>query len=389
MRGVLSSKDFLSQFYSLYIRRPINFITLVFLYGTVVGCITTGTVKRDYCNGIDTYREGRLDALDGKTVESFSKKARMCAEYGVTLNQSGYDKGRVAGLKAFCTYEKGYEFGLKARSYRNICPRNKMEPFLKGYKDGDKKCLYEAGHFHALDGKTSSAFSSVKCLQLSKDQSQKEYMKGWKAGLKSFCTYQKGHEFGLKGKKYQNTCPQKRAPSFLKGYRQGDRKCLYEAGYSHAVSGEPSSTFSSVKCLQLSKTQSKKQYMKGWTAGVKVFCTYKEGYRLGLDNVEYQNICPKRLETGFFKGYTLGLQEYKANKRQEELMAVEREKMAVEREKVAVEREKVRAEIRTREELLNLKKLGGRQLCQYDSDCGKNGDCRYNFQIEKDVCYYD
>ncbi len=397
---------FLNRFCSVCVF-PVNFIVLVFLYGTLVGCITAGTIKRDYCNGINVYKEGRLDALNGKTTESFSEKNRMCAEYGVILNQSEYDKGRRDGLNVLCTYKKGYEFGLEARHYRNICPRSKVEPFLKGYHEGDKKCLYEAGRFHSLEGKTLSAFSSVKCLQLSKDQSQKEYNRGWRAGLKVFCTYQKGREFGFKGRKYQNTCPNKRSAPFLKGYRQGDKECLYEAGYSHAVSGEPSSTFSYVKCLKLSKSQSKKEYMKGWTAGVKVFCTYKEGYKLGLSNVEYQNVCPKKLETGFFKGYTLGLQEYKAKKRQEELLAIEREKIAVERErireqqrdreerraieeeKIAVERERIREQKKTRQELLNLQNLGGRRLCQFDSDCGKNGDCRYNFQLKKDVCYYD
>ena len=372
-----------------YLFFSLKFVVLVFFYGALIGCISTRTVKRDYCNGIDAYREGRLDALDGKTTESFSEKIRICAEYGVVLNQNEYDKGRITGLKSFCTYETGYEFGLKGKSYRNICPQNKVEPFLKGYKDGDKKCLYEAGHSHALDGKTSSAFSSVNCLQLSKSHSQKEYNRGRRVGLKLFCTYRKGHEFGLKGRKYQNTCPKKRSVQFLKGYRQGDKKCLYEAGRSHAVSGEPSSTFSYVKCLKLSKSRSKKEYMKGWTAGVKVFCTYKKGYWLGLNNIEYKNICPKKLEPGFFKSYTLGLQEYKAKKRQEELLAIERQRIAVEREKVAVEREKVREQRRTREELLNLQKLGGRQLCQFDSDCGKNGDCRYNFQLRKDICYYD
>ena len=373
----------------------------------LTGCITSSSIKRDYCRSIDTYKKGYLDVLNGKPAQSFNKEAQFCAEYEIALNQDQYNKGRTAGLKEFCTYEKGYQFGLNAKQYHNICPQEKATEFLKGYEEGDKKCLYESGYFNSLNGKPSSVFSSIKCLKLSKDKSEKEYMKGWKVGLKKFCNYKKGYEWGLNAKEYHNICPKSRVAKFLRGYRQGDKECLYKEGYSHALQGEPSSIFSYAKCLKLSKKHSNREYMKGWKAGVKVFCTYKNGYQLGLDNGQYQNICPKKLEADFFKGYTLGLQEYRAKKRQEELLAIEREKIAVEREKIreqqralhemqaierkkiTVEREKIREQEKTREELLRLKELGGRQLCSFNSDCGKYGKCRYDFRLKDRVCRYD
>ena len=290
------------------------------------------------------YEAGYSHANEGKTSSFPSAK---CLKLSKDQSEKEYTKGWKAGLKNFCSYDKGYDFGLKAKPYLEICPRDNSVDFFKGYKAGDKKCLYEDGYSLAINGKKPS-FSTSRCLKLSKTHSRKEYLKGRNTGLKVFCTYDKGYDFGLKGKKYLYTCPKKRAETFLKGYRAGDRKCLYEAGYYLGAKGKQKAPLSSVLCLKLSKTHSQKQYLKGWNEGLKVFCTYKTGYSLGLNNAHYENTCPKNLEANFFKGYTLGLQEYKADKRQQELLAIEQAKIAVERERtqqmMAIEQKKIAAE---------------------------------------------
>ena len=372
----------------------------LFLTGILTACVTTKAVRQSYCKNIDTYKLGRLDVSKGKTVESFHRTSKKCVRYGVELNQREYEKGRKEELQTFCSYEKGYEFGESGKKYWKICPERSEREFLKGYKKGDKKCLYEAGYSDAVSGRTSSAFSYVKCLKLSVEESQKEYERGRTSGLKVFCSYEKGYEFGESGKKYLGICPERSEREFLKGYKKGDKKCLYEAGYSDAVSGWTSSAFSYVKCLKLSVEESQKEYERGRTSGLKVFCSYKKGYSLGLKNVKYYNICPKELEPDFFKGYTLGLQEYKSDQRQEKMLAIEQQKMAIERnrtqqllaierEKVAVEQERLREEQSAREEFFKLQHLRGRQLCRVNSDCHRGGICRYHFRLRDYVCQYN
>ena len=379
----------------------ISFFAVHFL----VSCNTIASRTKKHCKYIDAYEKGRLDVSNGKTKEGFYKEVKRCAEYGILLNKDQYEKGREEGLKAFCVYNKGYEFGLKSKKYLNICPKKGEEVFLKGYREGDKKCLYESGYSHAVSG-SKAVFASSQCLKLSENQGQKEYTKGRSAGLKVFCAYDQGYAFGLKGKTYLNTCPKKRSNIFLKGYRAGDRKCLYESGYSHAFNGGKAA-FASSACLKLSVTHSRREYMKGRSAGLKTFCTYKEGYDLGLSNGYYQNICPKHLEQNFFKGYTLGLQEYKADQRQKELLAIEREKLAIERERtrqmIAIEQEKADAERertqyqlgmeerRIREQQATRKSLLNSQMqrCRYSSDCQEDGYCKYNYRLKDRVCQYD
>ena len=120
---------------------------------------------------------------------------------------------------------------------------------------------------------------------------------------------------------------------------------------------------------------------------------------MGLRNGRYYNICPKSLEPDFFQGYTLGLQEYKAEQRQEKMLAIEQQRMAIEsdrtqqmlaieRKKIAVEKERLMEEQSAREEFFHLQKLGGRQLCRVNSDCYRGGVCRYHSRLRDYVCRY-
>ena len=399
------SKLFFSKF-------PIRLYLCVLLPGVIIGCTSFEEKMRiKECKTRNLYKDGYNDAVNGYKESHFHIYNNRCKQYEITLDQNLYTKGYKKGITDFCTYESGYQFALKGKKYQGkeygaSCPPQKEKEFLKGYSKGDKKCLYEAGYSHANEGKTSS-FPSVKCLKLSKTHSQKEYVKGRVAGLKVFCTYDKGYEFGLKAKKYLYICPKRRAKTFLKGYRAGDRKCLYEAGYNYAVNGRRRPPLSSAPCLKLSKTQSNKQYLKGWNAGLQIFCTYKTGYNLGINNYQYENICPKNLETNFFKGYTLGLQEYRVAQRQKELLAIEQQKidmerertrqmMAIEQQKIDTERERTQQLVdienqriyqreRDRKDFLNSQK----QKCRYDSDCLEGGNCSYLLGLGYRICQYD
>ena len=168
------------------------FMTLL-LMGLLTACVTTKAVRQSYCKNINTYKLGRLDVSKGKTTEEFNGTLRECARYGLELNQKEYERGRKEELQIFCSYDKGYEFGTKGKKYMGICPEESAKGFLEGYQKGDKKCLYEAGYSDAVNGRTSSAFFSVKCLKLSVEQSQKEYERGRVTGLKVFCSYKVGY----------------------------------------------------------------------------------------------------------------------------------------------------------------------------------------------------
>ena len=55
-------------------------------------------------------------------------------------------------------------------------------------------------------------------------------------------------------------------------------------------------------------------YEKGYVQGVVAYCTRERGYLEGGKNREYQNSCPKELESPFLEGYTEGLAAYRSQK---------------------------------------------------------------------------
>ena len=377
--------------------------------------------RKQYCKNIDIYKAGHRDALSGN-LNHFNHYQKKCSEYGISLNRQKYTEGYSVGLKTFCVKEKGYEFGVKGRNYQNICPKKLEEGFLTGYRKGAKKCFYNEGQKDASRG-LEKAFLKSTCLKLKGNQNQKEYGKGYQAGLQAFCVYESGYQFGLKGRDYQNICPKKLEGGFLTGYRKGAKKCLYDAGQQDALRGLEKAFLKST-CLKLKGNQNQKEYGKGYQAGLQDFCVYKNGYQFGLKGRDYQNICPKKLEEGFFKGYSLGLREYKEERRHKEQLAIERERIraeemarqealllegerirAAERTRhkaLLLEGERIRAEETTRQEALLLErervemekkrlkmeniKNYGYQICFRSSDCKKGSYCRYNYKVSEKVC---
>ena len=81
--------------------------------GSLFGCVTRSAINRTYCKGTDSYKLGRLDVSKGKTEMSFKEKLKKCSRYGVELDQKEYTRGREEELKTFCSYDKGYEYGVE------------------------------------------------------------------------------------------------------------------------------------------------------------------------------------------------------------------------------------------------------------------------------------
>ena len=367
----------------------------------LTGCSSTA-IKRKYCESANLYNKGYTEGSKGFPPQ-FRAYQTKCGDYvEMAQKRIEYKRGWKKAIKGFCTTTSGYEVGLKGEPYHKVCPKNLETNFLTGYKKGSRKCLYDEGYQSALNDRPATYDQST-CAKLEGKHSKVEYQKGHKAGVKIFCGYKNGYKWGVEGKSYQTVCPH--GTSFLKGYKAGDRKCLYKAGYDHALSGKVRS-FDKSGCQKLKGH--KKSYRAGRVAGLKVFCTYKSGYNYGLNGYQYNNTCPKVKEEAFFKGWTLGYQEYKAEKRKEEILQMERERMraeerarqealAVERERIAVQRERIAEERQARQEALTLQRerlqtlekmqiTGGARLCKYDSDCPKDHECEYNYRAREYVC---
>lgn len=194
---------------------------------------TCTTNKENFLKGYNEgdkeclYEAGYKDAVQG---EKNNYAESSCVKISARPGQKQYIKGRAAGLKEFCAYKSAYQWGLNRRTYKGTCPAKKRAAFLKGYRAGDKKCLYEEGYSSAIRGETENFIRSA-CLKLLPHLSQTQYREGYRAGLKVFCVYKSGYQFGRQGNSYHNICPKNTEDKFFQGYQLGKKE--YDAEKRH------------------------------------------------------------------------------------------------------------------------------------------------------------
>ena len=85
----------------------------------------------------------------------------------------------------------------------------------------DNKKLHAKGLEQAKSGKTDAAFKdlALKCQEQGITMDTKEYQRGFKQGLKEFCTKKSAFKYGLDGQTNNGTCPNKN--QFSKFYDKG------------------------------------------------------------------------------------------------------------------------------------------------------------------------
>lgn len=114
-----------------------------FILIATLGHVSCASLSKEQCLAMNWSEQGRIDGIQGKTATTFAEHSKACASHGVTADQKLYELGRDEGLTTYCTYESGYEAGLKGRLYQGVCVASTEAEFLKGYKLGTKE--YELG----------------------------------------------------------------------------------------------------------------------------------------------------------------------------------------------------------------------------------------------------
>ena len=80
-----------------------------------------------------------------------------------------------------------------------------------------------------------------------------------------------------------------------------------EVGHKVAASGKSVRTFLKYqeRCQQLPET-AKEAYLDGYTAGIKEYCTFENGYKAGDTGKENPNACPLELRAQYDEGFKRG-----------------------------------------------------------------------------------
>lgn len=107
-----------------------------------------------------------------------------------------------------------------------------------------------------------------------------------------------------------------------------------EFGYKIGVEGRSVHEFDTYRstCKDKLEKGALKAYLDGYTRGIMQFCTYENGYALGLKNQPANKNCPAELNAPFLKGHSVGRFELSERKRELDNSAkrLEEERMRIE-----------------------------------------------------------
>ena len=102
---------------------------------SVLQCSTT----KKPCKDTNWFKQGKQDGIKGHSQQLFSQYQKKCSRHKINPNKKKYLKGRIQGLKIFCTYKQGQKYGASGNHYKGVCPEKIKSKFLKGYQRGKKE----------------------------------------------------------------------------------------------------------------------------------------------------------------------------------------------------------------------------------------------------------
>lgn len=111
---------------------------LIFTLCTLSGC---AVMDKQECESADWYLLGLGDGNSGKPLAQLTERNEACASYGFSANRGEYLRGRLDGLRTYCTPQKGYQAGVGGSHYHGVCNAQSEPTFLVAYRQG--KALYE------------------------------------------------------------------------------------------------------------------------------------------------------------------------------------------------------------------------------------------------------
>lgn len=99
------------------------------------GC---ATLSKNECLTADWQTIGYEDGTEGQSPNRIDSHRQACAEFGVTPDPDGYQRGFAQGVLIFCTPRNGFAKGKSGAAYSGICPAEAEGDFLRGYRAGRK-----------------------------------------------------------------------------------------------------------------------------------------------------------------------------------------------------------------------------------------------------------
>lgn len=152
------------------------FLSTLIISSAFLSACSSWFTRQD-CKNIDWYKHGYSVAMQGRRLTG-DNQVKKCEDAEFQVPYSQMESGFKEGMNNYCLPKVVYSIG----------------------KSGDffNPELCDPGQVRALQAQ-------------------------YQSGVEAYCAAENGFNAGSSGKKYQNICPQKLEPAFLKEYRRGRR----------------------------------------------------------------------------------------------------------------------------------------------------------------------
>ncbi|NNC37983.1 MAG: DUF2799 domain-containing protein [Hyphomonadaceae bacterium] len=105
---------------------------------SISGC---ATISEDQCLAGNWAERGYTDGARGVSRGRLVDYADTCAKYAVSPDNRAYIDNYEAGLRTYCTYERGFARGKNGDNYNQVCSGELARDFAPGYDEG--RVIYE------------------------------------------------------------------------------------------------------------------------------------------------------------------------------------------------------------------------------------------------------
>lgn len=254
-------------------------------------------VTEPLCVGVDWHAIGKRDGQMWRDRDVADIYARNCGPAGVVLDAKAYRDGYDESVTAFCTYDRGVEFGKAGKVFAPCLKPGPWAHFSDGFEQGLKYfCTRAQGTRAGEQGHKDRACTAPKWVA---------YAAGYQQGLARYCTSDLGYRTAAAGDKYpEASCPSGEWAVAWAGYQEGLKAyCTAELAQRLGAAGQDWPNV----CTPKSDWP---DFQAAYHAGLERYCSYDRGLRTGSEGNEPISVC---LEPGlpeWQRGYRVGTVRY-------------------------------------------------------------------------------
>lgn len=126
----------------------------------LTACSLVSNASTDVCEDTDLRSQGVTAGTLGLTEQQARDIFETCRVSTSQADRNMYITGYREGIETYCTSSLGFLTGLEGYLYQNVCPEDKEESFLTGYRVGSALFIADAELRAAKIAFTSSAAPS-------------------------------------------------------------------------------------------------------------------------------------------------------------------------------------------------------------------------------------